>query len=302
MRLMDVIKSPRRVVFVYGINGGFHFLNDVQYNKLLYRMVFRKKLNLDKPESFTEKICWLKLNNYHPYYTGMVDKLEAKKYAGEKIGQQYITRTIGVFNSFDEIDFCMLPDKFVIKTTHDSGGIYICKAKKELDIDKARYIISKSLKKNYYYSGREWAYKSVNPRVIVEEYLENNREGVHDYKIWCFNGEPLYVQYITGRIGDSTYEGFYNLEWMLQNFSYHNPIMKEPVKKPECLDELLELARALAKDVPFLRSDFYVLDDGSIRFGEMTFYPMSGFETWKPKEMDKILGDKLDISKVQRGF
>jgi hypothetical protein len=135
----------------------------------------------------------------------------------------------------------------------------------------------------------------VKPRIIAEEYMENNEEGLHDYKIWCFNGQPVYVQYITGRIGDKTYEGFYDKDWNLQNFSYHNPIMDKPIARPECLEELLELARKLATDQPFVRCDFYVLEDGSIRFGEITFFPMSGMESFKPEEMDRILGDMIDL-------
>ena len=212
------------------------------------------------------------------------------------MGEKYVTPTLGVWNHFDDVDFDTLPSQFVIKCTHDSGGLIICKDKKLLDISAAKEKIEHCLARNYYSNLREWPYKDVPPRIIAEEYLENNEEGLHDYKVWCFNGEPVYIQYITGRIGDQTYEGFYDLNWELQNFSYHNPLMKEPVKRPDCLEELIWAARELAKNQPFVRTDFYVLEDGSIRFGEITFYPMSGMEHWHPAEMDRILGDMIDLN------
>lgn len=271
-------------------------MDDEKYLKLLFRIRVGKALNLEKPETFNEKMQWLKIHNRRPEYTMMVDKYAVKKYIADVLGEQYVIPNIGVWDYFEDIDFEVLPNQFVMKCTHDSGGLIICKDKSTLNLKEVKEKIEHCMKRNYYYSSREWPYKNVKPRIIVEEYIENNEEGLHDYKIWCFNGEPVYIQYITGRIGNETYEGFYDSEWNLQNFYYHNPLMKESVKKPDCLDTLLSMARKLAQKHPFMRCDFYVLEDGSIRFGEITFFPMSGMEKWNPKEMDEIFGGMIDTS------
>ena len=269
---------------------------DKKYLKILYKYLMGKECNFDNPQTYSEKLQWLKIYDRNPLYTQLVDKYEVRKYVEERIGKEHLIPCLGVWNHFDEIDFDKLPNQFVLKCTHDSGGLIICKDNSKLDLKKARKKIEHCLKRNYFLNHREWPYKDVPPRIIAEEYLENNEEGLHDYKIWCFNGEPVYIQYITGRIGDQTYERFYNLNWELQNFSYHNPLMKEPVKRPDCLEELLWAASELAKNQPFVRTDFYVLEDGSIRFGEITFYPMSGMEQWHPAEMDRMLGDRIDLN------
>ncbi|WP_190973664.1 ATP-grasp fold amidoligase family protein [Bifidobacterium callitrichos] len=253
-------------------------------------------IDFSHPVLFSEKMQWLKLHYRKSVFTTMVDKYAAKQYVAERIGNQYITSTIAVWDDTDSINTDSLPDKFVLKCTHDSGGLVICADKNSLDWQSAKKTLQTSLNHNYYLANREWPYKNVHPRIIAEEYLENDgSEGLHDYKIWCFNGEPEYIQYITGRIGKHTYEGFYDKSWKLQSFHYHNPLMPTPVSAPRCLDELIELARKLSLGLPFLRCDFYVLQDGSIRFGEMTFYPMSGMENWHPAEMNRIMGDKIQL-------
>ncbi len=271
-------------------------LSDKRYLKKKFRQKFGYKLNLKNPETFNEKLQWLKIYDRKPEYTRMVDKYEAKKFVAQKIGEEYIIPTLGVWDAFDEIDFDALPDQFVLKCTHDSGGVTICRDKSKLDREIVKMDMNARLKRNYYWPGREWPYKNVPPRIIAEEYLENNeKEGLHDYKVWCFNGEPLFVQYISGRAGNCTYEGFYDRNWQFQNFTYLNPMVMYAVPKPGCLDELLELSKKLSKDTSFLRCDFYILPDGQIKFGEMTFYPMCGMEHWHPEKMDRTLGDKIVI-------
>ena len=271
------------------------FINDKSYISALYFFHFKRVINWKNPQRFSEKIQILKLKDRNSLYTKMVDKYEVKKYISEKIGEQYLIPTIGIWDNFEDINFNDLPDKFVLKCTHDSGGLIICKNKKELNLKEARNKIEKSLNRNFFYHGREWPYKNVIPKIIAEEYLENGQEGLHDYKIWCFNGKPKYIQYITGRIGNKTYEGFYDLQWNLKDFSYHNPIMEKPVKKPECLDKLILLSEMLSNGTKFMRCDFYILDDGSIKFGEITFFPMSGFETWKPDSTDLEFGKMINL-------
>ena len=156
--------------------------------KCIYRSELNKKLNLNNPKTFNEKLQWLKLYDRKDIYTTMVDKYEAKKYVAGIIGEEYIIPTIGIYNSFDEIDFDKLPKRFVMKCTHDSGGIIICKDKSNFNKVLAKKKIEKSLKKNYYYGGREWPYKNVKPRIIIEEYMEDKKHHeLRDYKIFCFN-------------------------------------------------------------------------------------------------------------------
>lgn len=290
-----VAKIKNHLYWLLNIDELYNKMPDEKFLKLRYKKRLGKELNLTAPQTFCEKIQWLKLYNRRPEYSVMVDKYAAKEYVAAVLGKNYITPTIGVWNRFDEIDFDKLPEKFVLKCTHNSGGLLICDGKSAVDWKKGKERIEKALKKNYYFSSREWPYKEVPPRIIAEEYMENNEEGLHDYKVWCFNGKPVYIQYITGRNGKQTYEGFYDLDWRLQDFSYHNPRMPKPAARPGCLEELIQAAGLLAKNQPFVRTDFYVLEDGSLRFGEITFYPMSGMERWHPEEMDKILGGMIDL-------
>lgn len=270
--------------------------DDEKFIRYRYKAVFKREPNLDNPTLFSEKMQWLKLHNHQDSHTAMVDKYLVRSYVADRIGEQYIIPLIGVWNSVDEIDFSKLPCTFVLKTTHDSGGIVICNDRGRFDIDKAKEKLQRRFKKNYYYVGREWNYKNVTPRIIAEEYLENDAaEGLHDYKVWCFNGRAEYVQYITGRIANVTYEGFYDRNWKLQSFSYHNPLMKTAIPKPEKLDELLYVAEKLAQGLPFGRIDFYILPSGDIKFGEITFFPMGGTEHWKPEAMDLKLGEKITL-------
>lgn len=283
--------------FLYLANKGiFNKMDDEKYLSKLFYARMGKKLDLKNPKTFNEKLQWLKLYNRNPEYTVMVDKYHVKRYVAEKIGEEYVIPPLGVWKNFDDIDFSSLPDQFVLKCTHDSGGLVICDNKAKLDLESAKKNLEASLKRNYYYHGREWPYKDVEPQILAEQYLENDpTEGLHDYKIWCFNGVPTYVQYITGRRGTTTYEGFYTFDWTMQDFSYHNPLMKEPVEAPKKLGELFTLASKLAENIPFARVDFYVLPDDSLKFGEITFYPNCGTEKWHPQEMDLKLGEMIDL-------
>ena len=274
----------------YGI---FRF-EDEKYLKMLYKMNFGNDLLLNNPQTFNEKLQWLKLNDRKDIYTTMVDKYESKKYVANIIGEEYIISTIGIYNSLDEIDFNKLPNKFVMKCTHDSGGLVICKDKNKLDINEARKKINKSLKNNYYYSGREWPYKNVKPRIIIEKYMGSN---LNDYKIFCFNGVPKYILVCSNRNGNFKNTDFYDVNWNLMPFTrekhQNNPI---GISKPENLNEMLLIAEKLSKDIPFVRVDLYDIKN-KIYFGEMTFYPSAGFEGFSPVEWDKKLGDMIKLPK-----
>ncbi len=283
------------------INKGIlNFLSDEKFIKVVYKFRMGKKINLNNPETFNEKLQWLKLYDRNPKYTKMVDKYEAKQYVSSIIGEEYIIPTIGVYNNFEDINFEKFPKQFVMKCTHDSGGLVICKNKSSFNVNNAKTKINKSLKRNYYYSGREWAYKNINPRIIVEPYLENKKgKGLIDYKFFCFNGEPKYLYVSEGLENHSTASiSFLDMNYNRTNFKrkdYKEFEILPP--KPKKFDEMKQLAKTLSKDSSFLRVDFYEVND-RIYFSELTFYPCSGFIPFDPEKYDKIIGDMLILPEI----
>ena len=271
-------------------------LPDKIYLKIKYYIRFKKKLNLHTPETYNEKIQWLKLYDRKKIYTTMVDKYEVKNYVANIIGEEYIIPTIGVFNKFDEINFDSLPNQFVIKCTHDSCGLIIVKNKKELDIKKARKKINKCLKNNYFFGGREWPYKNVKPRIIIEPYLEEKKYGeLRDYKFFTFSGKVKFMFIASNRQGNGdTYFDFYDEKFNhldIINGHSNNPT---PPEKPLNFNKMIELAEKLSKNIKHVRIDFYEVD-GKIYFGEMTFYHWSGFVPFSPEKWDKIIGSYIKI-------
>ena len=274
-------------------------LDDRIYLKILYKYIMNKKIDLSNPLTFNEKLQWLKLYDRNPEYTKMVDKYEAKKYVGNTIGKEFTIPTIGIYNRFDDIYFESLPTQFVIKCTHDSGGLVIVKDKTKLDIKSARKKIKKSLKRNYYYCGREWPYKNVKPRIIIEKYMANDKQKeLVDYKFFCFNGDPKFLYVSEGLSDHSTAKiSFADMNYKKTEFyrKDYKPFDKLP-EKPINFEKMKELAKKLAKDIPFIRVDFYEIE-GKVYFGELTFYPCSGFLPFEPEKWDRKLGDMLDLPK-----
>ncbi len=271
--------------------------NDETFLKWKYYTVFHRFPDLKNPQTYNEKLQWLKLHDRKPEYTKMVDKAEAKKYVANIIGEEYVIPTLGVFNSFDEIDVNKLPNQFVIKCTHDSGGVVVCKDKSKLDIKKARKKIEYGLGKTNYWGTREWPYKNVKPRIIVEQYLEDESGyELKDYKVHCFNGEPQFILVASGRQQSDIRFNFYDLNWNLLPFEKShkriNPNITIP--KPENLDKMISLAKTLSADIPHLRVDFYNAKN-HLFFGELTFFPASGLGKFNPDEWDKTIGDLLHI-------
>lgn len=276
--------------------GLFNWLPDRAFLKLKYHAFLGKKLNLANPATFNEKIQWLKIHDRNERYTALVDKIEVKHAVAAQIGDKHMIPTLGIYDDFDQIDFASLPEQFVLKCSHDSGGLVICKDKKNLDMDKARETINACLKRNYYLKSREWPYKNVRPRIIAEKYIDAlTDEGLADYKVFCFNGKPRLILVCTNRFSDKgLMEDFYDLEWNRIELKRPNHANGALQKKPEMLDEMLEKAEVLAKDIPFVRCDFYIADH-KLLFGEMTFYPASGFVGFEPDEWDGILGQWLRL-------
>ncbi len=297
-KLLRFFRTPQiiilRLISITNIS-----LLDKYYIILLFKERMKCKLNLNNPQTFNEKLQWLKLYDRKDIYTTMVDKYEAKNYVADIIGENYIIPTLGIYDKFEEINFEKLPNQFVIKCTHDSGGLVIVKDKSKLDVNAARKKINKSLKKNYYYAGREWPYKNVKPRIIIEKYMEDkNDTSMHDYKFFCFNGEAKYCLVCTDRDTDLK-ETFFDINWNLAPFKRPNHDIDKTIKKPKNLDLMIELANKLSKGIPFIRVDFYEIN-GKVYFGELTFYPASGFAKFEPEEWDKKLGDLIDLSLVKK--
>ena len=267
------------------------------YLRIVYIIKIHKRLNLKKPQTFNEKMQWLKLYDRKDIYTKMVDKYEVKEYVSKIIGEEYIIPTLGVYDNYNDIEFDKLPNSFVIKCTHDSGGVAICKDKSTFDFINAKKIINDSLKNNYYYQGREWPYKNVQARIIIEKYMEDSEtKELRDYKFFCFNGrvECFKIDYNRKTNHRANY---YSREGELLNFGeyMYPPEYGKKVSLPKNLNKMIELAEILSKNCVFLRIDFYEVNS-KIYFGELTFYPASGFGRFEPEEYDKILGDMLKLN------
>jgi len=275
--------------------GVSHLLPDKVYIKLKYRSRLKKKLNLKNPQTFNEKLQWLKLYDRNPEYIKLVDKYEVKKYIEEKLGKEYIIPTLGVWDKFEDIDFDKLPNQFVLKCTHDSGGLVICDDKSKLDLDEAKKKINQSLKTNYFWLGREWPYKSVKPRIIAEKFMvDESGYELKDYKFFCFNGEPKIIQVDFDRYTEHK-KNLYTTDWKLCEFSFNYPAHPEiEIKKPEKLEKMIELAKVLAEGKPYVRIDFYSIS-GEIFFGEITFFPASGMGRFEPDKYDYELGQMIKL-------
>ena len=247
-RLVEYIKNPKLVLLGFLNNGILNWLSDEKYLKYRFRICVGNALNIDNPVSFNEKLQWLKLNDRKPIYTMFVDKYEVKKYVARTIGKEYIIPTYGVWEHFDDIDFDSLPRQFVLKCTHDSGGIIIVRNKQDFNRKAAKRKIERCLRKNFYYVGREWPYKNVKPRIIAEKYMEEkNQSQIYDYKIFNFDGEPKIIQVDYDRF-KSHKRNLYNTNWDYIKAAIEFPTDENRViNKPQSLNEMLVLARKLSK-------------------------------------------------------
>lgn len=278
------------------IKNSLRILPDKKYIQLFYLYRFKKKIDLEKPVTFNEKLNWLKLNDRRNIYTTMVDKYEVKKYVSGIIGEEYTIPTLGIYNNFEEIDFDSLPNRFVIKCTHDSGGIVICKDKTNLDINKSRKIINRCLKMNYYYSSREWPYKNVKPRIMIEPYLEDKeKKELVDYKFFSFNGATKYIFIATNRQGiGKTFFDFYDIDFNHLNLTNGHPMNPKTPDKPLNYEKMIQLANKLSEGFPHIRVDFYEVD-GKVYLGELTLYHNGGLVPILPKEYDVELGKEIEL-------
>lgn len=273
------------------------FIPSRVYIKVLYKKRIGRKLDLRKPTRYTEKLQWLKLNDHNPDYTKMVDKYEVKKYIAETIGEEYVIPTYGVWNSFDEIDFSKLPNQFVLKCTHDSGGLVICRNKQDFDFKNARKKISKCLKTNYYLKYREWPYKNVKPRIIAEQYMEDSDNScLTDYKFFCFNGIPK-IMYISKDKSENPGTDFFDMNYNHLELKMRDNNSKILPEKPLLFEKMKKISSVFANKIAHIRVDFYMINN-HLYIGELTFYHMSGFQKITPDDWDYKLGNMLDISGV----
>lgn len=266
---------------------------DEMYVKKLFKVKLGYPINLDNPKTFNEKLNCLKLYNRNPLYTKLADKYEVKKIVSEMIGDKYVVKNLGRWQSFDEIDFNKLPNQFVLKCTHDSSGAIVCRDKNSFDKVSAMKTINHSLKFNHYAIYREWPYKNINPQIIADEFLDDHSgKELNDYKFWCFNGEPKYM-YCTVKAKE-IFENFYDMDF---NPVYINHGFERRVpefEKPAAFEEMKRLAAKLSKGIPFVRVDFFYVD-GKIYFGEFTFYDWGGMKPFSTYQQDLELGNLLKI-------
>ena len=299
LKLLNAIMNPYKIFLYLTYKGCFNWMSDEKYLKLKYRARIRKKLVLDNPKTFNEKLQWLKLYNRKPEYTVMVDKYRVREYISERIGKQYLIPLLGVWDSPDEIDFDKLPNKFALKCNHNSGlGMCICTDKSSLNIEQVKEELNKGLKQDYYLTGREWIYKDVPRKIIAEQFLKSDAGGLTDYKIHCFNGVPKFILVCRDRFAESGLtEDFYTPQWEHMDVKRPEiPNATESIEKPKELEKMLMLAEKLAKDIPFIRIDFYFVE-GKIYFSELTFFPASGFEGFEPQIWDEKFGEWLTLPK-----
>lgn len=298
-KLLKYLKRPSLLYLFAAAKGVTNFIPDRVHLAILFRIQIGNRLNLRDPKTFNEKVQWLKLNDRNPLYTTLVDKVAVKQWVSERIGDEYVTKTYQEWSNASDILIDSLPKRFVLKTNHDSGGVVICLDKEIFDLAAAKRFLSKQLESNYFWICREWPYKKVPPKVFAEEYVEADSSigaGTIDYKFYCFNGEPRFLYLSCGLDDHSTARiSFLNLDWSKAEFmrADYQPFNSLP-PKPDCFDQMKDLARVLAKDIPFVRVDFFIAN-GKPRFSEMTFSPCGGFMPFEPKEWDEKIGDMLDL-------
>ncbi len=271
-------------------------LPDRFFLQLQFARHMKKHLNLSHPRTFNEKLQWLKLYDRRPEYSTMVDKYAVRKYIADTIGEEHLIPLLGVWDNPDEIDFAVLPNQFVLKCNHNSHtGLCICTDKSMLDIDKAKTDLWKGLKQDYYLASREWPYKEVPRKIIAEKYMTDKRTSeINDYKFHCFNGVPKFCQVFFDRRTNKK-NVFYDMNWQKQEIGRPNIApYKGEYPKPGNFEQMRNIAETLSKNIPYVRIDLYDIN-GGVHFGEITFFPASGFNPFVPDKWDLIWGDMIDL-------
>ena len=301
-KVHNILHDPSIIIKRFLLTKAARLLPDSTYLRATYRLTFGKPLNLDNPETFNEKLQWLKLHDRRPEYTAMVDKYEAKKYVASIIGEEHIIPTLGVWDRFDDIDISKLPNQFVLKCTHDCGGLVICRDKSSFNAEKARDKIERCLKRNYYWGGREWPYKDVKPRILAEQYMEDEEtHELRDYKFFTFDGVPkaLFIATERGSKEETKFD-FFDADFKHLPFTNGHPNADVMPAKPKTFEEMKSLAAKLSENIPQLRVDFYEVN-GKAYFGELTFSHWSGMMPFNPPEWDKTFGEWIKLPEIHGG-
>lgn len=297
---LRLLKDPN-FRFVFLADKGWNSnVSDEEVIRRRFRLAFGRELDLENPVTYTEKLQWLKLYDHQPRYTTMVDKYEVKKYVAEKIGEQYVIPTLQVWERVEDIDFDQLPERFVLKCTHDSGSIVICKDKNSFNRAAAVKRLKHFMKRDYYVVSREWPYKNVKPRIIAEPFMEDPKDGeLRDYKFFTFGGEPkvLYIAQGRGR-EEETVADFFDMEFQHLPFTIDHEMAQKKPHPPVCFEEMKRLAGILSQGTPQLRVDFYEVE-GKVYFGEMTFFHCSGLAGFHPEEWDRVFGSWVVLPKKE---
>ncbi len=264
--------------------------------KMWYRKMTGRRLNLNNPVTYNEKIQWMKLYDCTPQKTRLADKYLVREFVAEKIGEKYLVPLLGVWDSYNDIDFDSLPDRFVLKCNHGSGMNKIVKSKAEIDHELFKKYFDYWMSINYaYYSGFEMHYRDIKPKIIAEEFLETETgKDIEDYKVMVFNGKAEYIVVDIDRFAEHK-RNIYDVKWNNMQVSKAHPIETDRVlSRPDCLDELLHLAEKLGEGFAQARVDFYITGDG-IKFGEITFTDGSGIESIQPQSFEVQLGKLIDL-------
>lgn len=298
-----LLASDRKTLYqalIYNISKSkvSHLIPDRLFLKIQYKSIFGRKLDLNNPKSFNEKLQWLKLYDRKKQYMQMVDKSQVKDLISEELGSDHVISTLGQWKRFEDIDFESLPNEFVLKCTHDSGSTIICKDKSVFNFDTAKEKLAKKLKTNLFWHGREWPYKFLVPTIIAEEYISSDGEAPNDYKFFCFNGKVKCFKVDFDRFTEHK-ANYYTLSGELLPFGEKvcAPDYERKIAPPKNLAKMIEYAEKLSQDIPFLRVDFYEVND-KIFFGELTFFPASGFGPFVPEEWDEKIGSWLKLPEV----
>lgn len=294
-RLKQLLVNKKERQYCLNCHGLINRNNDRIALEQMFEYKMGYKLDLNNPKTFNEKLQWLKLYDRNPAYTSMVDKFEAKNIVADILGKEYIIPTLGIWDRFEDIDFDKLPNSFVLKCTHDSGGAIVCKDKNEFDYNKAKKFFRKRLGRNYFWPGREWPYKNVKPRILCEKYLEDSRtQCLNDYKFFCFNGTVDSVMVCIDRASKNTKYYFFDRNWKLLRLNKLGLSMPEDftLEKPNNFEKMCNIAKVLSTGKRFIRIDLYSCNN-SIYFGEFTFYPQSGFDSNLLKEAEEYYGSKI---------
>lgn len=268
---------------------------DRLYIQLRYFMKFRRFCDLSDPKTYNEKLQWMKLNYRIPGEWALVDKFEVKHRVAAQIGGDYIIPTLGLYDSVDEIDFDTLPDSFVLKCTHDSGGVVLVRDKSRLDVAAARKKLQQTMEKNYFYGGREPHYRDITPRIIAEPFLQDDGAGqLLDYKFFCFDGEAKALFIASDRASGNVKFDYFDADYKSLDIRQPYPNSDVRPEKPERYDQMLDIAQKLAQGHPHVRVDLYQVN-GRVYFGELTFYHFGGMEPFTPEKWDRVFGDWLTL-------